>query len=453
MLRSFVRLNSFKSTTALKKPVFDIKDIIARQEEMRSSILRRGTNNLDDLEFLIKSRPVELSLQKERNDLIHQRKELSANSLQLLKAKPSPEKDALLQQLQDLKTRISDKELELNAMALQTHRLAESLPNWIAPDVPMDPVNFEVHLCINGISVEEIEALLPTTEHDHKSIGESFKLMEFAKAAKVSGMSWYYLINDGALLEQALVQYALSKARAAGYKMVVPPSIVKTEIVSACGFKPRDQNGEKQVYRIEGEPLSLTGTAEIPLGALHSLEIMKSPAKYVGVSRSYRAEAGARGKDTTGLYRVHEFTKVELFHFTTAQNSEKELEDLRELQTSIISELGLKAKMLNMPTTDLGAPALKKYDCEAWMPGRGSWGELTSCSNCGDYQARRLGIRRYNAEDKLEYVHTLNGTAMAVPRVIVAIIEQFYDELTNTIAIPAVLQPFMDGKDRIVPCI
>lgn len=453
MLRTFIRFNSFKSTTALKKPVFDIKDIISRQDEMRTSILRRGTNNTDDLDFLIESRPLEVRLQKELNELIHERKKLSANSLQLLKSKPSPEKDSLLQQLLELKTRISQKELELESLASKIHHSADSLPNWIASEVPQDPEHFEVHLCINGSSVEEIEALLPVAKFDHKSIGESFKLMEFAKAAKISGMSWYYLINDGALLEQALVQFALSKARKAGYKMVVPPSIVKTEIVAACGFKPRDQNGEKQVYRIEGEPLSLTGTAEIPLGALHSLEIMKTPAKYVGVSRSYRAEAGARGKDTTGLYRVHEFTKVELFHFTTAKASQSELEELRLFQTSIISDLGLKAKMLNMPTTDLGAPALQKYDCEAWMPGRGAWGELTSCSNCGDYQARRLGIRRYNEDDRLEYVHTLNGTAMAVPRVIVAIIEQCYDELTNSIAIPLVLQPFMDGRDKIVPCL
>lgn len=453
MLRRFVRYNSFKSTTALKKPVFNVKAILAREEEMRNSILRRGTNNIADLEQLINNRSVEISLQNERNRLVHERKTLSASSLQVLKAKPSPEKEAVMVNLQLLKTQISETEEKLNALAAQNHRAAENLPNWLAATVPEDPDVPMVHLIINGTSEQDIEKQLPICANDHKSIGERFKIFEFAKAAKISGMSWYYLINDGALLEQALVQFALSRARMAGYKMVVPPSIVKTEIVSACGFKPRDQNGEKQVYNIEGESLSLTGTAEIPLGALHSLEIIKEPAKYVGVSRSYRAEAGARGKDTAGLYRVHEFTKVELFHFTSPESSEKELEDLREFQTSIISDLGLKAKMLNMPTTDLGAPALKKYDCEAWMPGRGSWGELTSCSNCGEYQARRLGIRHHNENLVLEYVHTLNGTAMAVPRVIVAIVEQLYDEATDSILIPEVLQPYMDGKDRIRPLV
>lgn len=452
MLRHSVRYNSFKSTAALKKPVFDIKNILARQDEMRTSILRRGTDNTADLDQLVNNRPQELALQSERNKLVHERKTLSANSLKILKEKASSKKEAVLQQLQELKTEISNIDTKLVDLSAQNHRAAESLPNWIDSSVPENPNVPEVHLIINGTSENQIEESLPVTKNDHKTIGENLRIMEFAKAAKICGMSWYYLINDGALLEQALVQFALSKARKAGYNMVVPPSIVKTEIVSACGFKPRDQNGEKQVYHIEGENLSLTGTAEIPLGALHSLEIIQEPSKYVGVSRSYRAEAGARGKDTAGLYRVHEFTKVELFHFTKPENSQKELEELRAFQSSIITDLGLKAKMLNMPTSDLGAPALKKYDCEAWMPGRGSWGELTSCSNCGDYQARRLGIRHYNADKALEYVHTLNGTAMAVPRVIVAIIEQFYDERSNSVAIPSVLQPYMDGKERITQC-
>lgn len=451
MLHRFVCHNSFKSSTALRKPIFDIKSILSREDEMRRSILRRGTDNETDLNLLIENRPKEIALQAKRNSLIHERKLLSAKSLKLVQAGNSSEKEALLTKLRDLKKQITETESQLSEIAFASHRAAEALPNWIEPSVPQEPEEAEVHLFINGSSAEEIEALLPISKNDHKHLGTKFQLMEFAKAAQISGMSWYYLLNDGALLEQALVQYALSRARKAGYRMVVPPSIVKKEIVSACGFKPRDQNGEKQVYHIEGEPLALTGTAEIPLGALHSLEIIKEPVKYVGVSRSYRAEAGARGKDTAGLYRVHEFTKVELYHFTASECSTRELEDLRSFQTSLITELGLKAKMLNMPTTDLGAPAMKKYDCEAWMPGRGSWGELSSCSNCGDYQARRLGIRRFNSEKKLEYVHTLNGTAMAVPRVMIGIIEQFFDQESNSITIPPVLRPYMDGKERIMP--
>lgn len=415
---------------------------------MKQSMERRGENDTSRLEFVVENRQKENDLQHERNTLASERKRLGAQMAAHMKLGDSEQKENLQKRLSEYKSRISAVESDLETLSSKIHACVESLPNWLDETVPQDPLNAEVVDIINGTSELQIEDSMPVSSHDHKTIGEKLKIMDFATASRISGSSWYYLIGDGALLEQALVQYALSKARQNGYKMVIPPSIVKTEVVGACGFKPRDQNNEKQVYELEGESLSLTGTAEIPLGALHSSSTIETPQKYVGVSRSYRAEAGARGKDTTGLYRVHEFTKVELFHFTNASQSKHELEQLREFQTTIISELGLRAKMLNMPTSDLGAPAMKKYDCEAWMPGRGSWGELTSCSNCGDYQSRRLGIRHL-VGGALEYVHTLNGTAMAVPRVIVAILEQNYDVQTNRVRVPDVLVPYMDGKRYI----
>lgn len=450
MLRRQCRnVSTFKSTTALKRPVFDIKGIIARSDEMKSSMERRGDKDTSRLQFILENRLKEIDLQNDRNRLVNERKSLGSQMASFAKLGSAEDKAQLQKKLLDYKTNITAVDAELAAVSEKVHNAVESLPNWLDASVPQDPSEPELVQVIGGSSVSEIEESMPTNEYDHKHIGESLGIMDFATASRISGSSWYYLVGDGALLEQALVQYALQKARLNGYKMVVPPSIVKSEVVNACGFKPKDQNNERQVYEIEGESLSLTGTAEIPLGALHSSSTIDLPKKYVGVSRSYRAEAGARGKDTTGLYRVHEFTKVELFHFTNSQSSSEELEDLRQFQTSIIDDLGLRAKMLNMPTTDLGAPATKKYDCEAWMPGRGSWGELTSCSNCGDYQARRLGIRHKNSDGKLEYVHTLNGTAMAVPRVIVAIIEQNYDPETKTVKIPSPLIPFMDGKTHI----
>lgn len=453
MLRSFQisrSLSTFKSTVALKRAVFDIKSIISREEEMRSSISRRGGGDESNLSYVVENRKKENDLQSERNRLVSERKKLGSKMGKLMKESSlSDEAKHLQAQLLEYKKHICLIENELELISKNVHRCVESLPNWLDSTVPMDPLVPEVVDIIAGESESSILEELPQTVHDHKFIGESLKIMDFSTASRISGSSWYYLIGDGALLEQALIQYAMQKARSRGYKMVVPPSIVKSEVVNACGFKPRDQNGEKQVYTIENEPLSLTGTAEIPLGALHSSSTMEQPAKYVGVSRAYRAEAGARGKDTTGLYRVHEFTKVELFHFTTPERSTEELEELRKFQSSLISELGIKAKMLNMPTTDLGAPAMKKYDCEAWMPGRGSWGELTSCSNCGDYQSRRLGIRFKTDSGKLDYVHTLNGTAMAVPRVIVALLEQNYEAESQRVRVPEVLRPFMDGKEFI----
>lgn len=416
---------------------------------MKISMERRGDKDTSRLDFIVENRQKEIDLQNARNALVNERKQLGSQMAGLMKLGNADSIAQLQSKLLDYKTKISTIEADLDSLSERLHNSIESLPNWLDVSVPENPLEGEVVQIINGNSEKDIESALAISEFDHKKIGESLGIINFATASRISGSSWYYLVGDGALLEQALVQYALLKARQKGYKMVVPPSIVKSEVVSACGFKPKDQNNEKQVYEIAGESLSLTGTAEIPLGALHSSSTIEVPMKYVGVSRSYRAEAGARGKDTTGLYRVHEFTKVELFHFTDASRSIEELEELRQFQTSIIEDLGLRAKMLNMPTTDLGAPAMKKYDCEAWMPGRGSWGELTSCSNCGDYQARRLGIRHKNSEGKLEYVHTLNGTAMAVPRVIVAIIEQNYNSSTNSVKIPKALLPYMDGKTHI----
>lgn len=442
MLR-FVRHSSFKSLTALQKPVFDVKGIILRLPEMEESIRRRALGNSAQLQFIIEQRPVEMDLQAQRNKLVSERKQLGFQ----LGLADANQKASIQESLKAMKAEISSLDSKLELLSEQIHTALESLPNWLSPEVPADSDVPELVEVINGASEEAVEQSLPKGSPTHREIGLDLGIMEFDRASKISGSSWYYLLGDGALLEQALVQFALSEARRAGYQMVIPPLIVKSEIVGACGFKPRDQNDEKQVYALAGEDLALTATAEIPMGALHSLSVI-TPRKYVGVSRAYRAEAGARGKDTQGLYRVHEFTKVELYHFSDPESAQQELQDIRALQTSIITKLGLKARMLNMPTTDLGAPALRKYDCEAWMPGRGSWGELTLCLNCGDYQARRLGIRQ-RKEGKLEYLHTLNGTAMAVPRVIVAILEQFYDPATKTVQIPEVLRPYMDSKTEI----
>lgn len=446
LTRRAPRLIFCRCLSSLKRPVLDIKSIIARKDEYRDSINKRKLpqSYVQNLEDIVERRNHEVELAKEIDSLRHERSIMG----EAMKKEKSPQiKESLIELKLQLKY-LEEQHKELSSEILDK---AEGLPNLIDPTVAESEA--EIVQFINCESEKDAVSIKPATTFDHREIAENLSIVDFQSAAKVSGSSWYYLIGDGALLEQALVQYGLKKARQYGYRMVTPPSIVKNEFVHACGFKPNDQNNEKQIYGIEGGNLSLTGTAEIPLGAIHSgtdfENGQKFPIKYVGVSRAYRAEAGARGKDTKGLYRVHEFTKVELFHFTTPEYAKQELEDLRQLQTEIIEELGLMSKMIKMPADDLGAPALMKYDCEAWMPGRGNWGELTSSSNCGDYQARRLGIRYRNSDNKLQFVHTLNGTCMAVPRVIVAIIEQFYDEATNTIKIPPVLQEYMDGKDAI----
>lgn len=442
-MRKLALVTRFKSTLA--RPVLNVKDIIARQHEYRDSIVRRKLpeSTVSDLHSIVERRRQEIELEHKIGAMRHERKLLGEQM-------KSNAGDTVKQALVEIKKSLGVLELEHAQCAADILSKAESLPNLIDSQVGDRQTIVE---CINCSSELDAMASLPPTKHDHLDVAEKLQLVDFKTAARVSGASWYYLVGDGALLEQALVQYSLKKARQHGYRMVIPPSIVKNDVIGACGFRPNDQNGERQIYTLEHGDLGLTGTAEIPLGALHSAtdfdRKQQLPLKYVGVSRAYRAEAGARGRDTKGLYRVHEFTKVELFHFTQPDSSGSELEQLRKFQTEIIAELGLKARMVRMPADDLGAPALMKYDCEAWMPGRRDWGELTSSSNCGDYQARRLGIRYRGHDNKLSYVHTLNGTCMAVPRVIVAIIEQNYDEATKSIVVPKVLREYMDGKERI----
>lgn len=444
--------SSFKNSTVLRKPNFDLKNIINNSEKYKDAIIRRKTPELiQNLEHVVANRPIEIELTNRINTKKHERSKLSEVMKELKNKAPIEIKKELARAKSELKTL----EAERDDLSQKIHKYAESLPNLLDKTVPKDTLQGDIVKFINCASEQDAVNSMPESKFDHKTIGEKLNIMNFNTAARISGSSWYYLIGDGALLEQALIHYGLSKARVNGYTMIIPPSIVKNEIINACGFKPNDQNGEQQVYQLTNDDLSLIGTAEIPLGAYHSSTTFPSthnyPIRYVGISRSYRAEAGARGSDTKGLYRVHEFTKVELFHFTTPDKAAQELEDLKNLQISIIEDLGLSAKMINMPSSDLGAPALKKFDCEAWMPGRKGWGELTSCSNCGDYQSRRLGIRYEDGKDenKLKYIHTLNGTCVAIPRVIVAIIEQFYDATTESIIIPKVLRPYMDGKERI----
>jgi seryl-tRNA synthetase len=293
-----------------------------------------------------------------------------------------------------------------------------------------------------------------------------------------SGWGFYYLLNEAALLEQALVQFAISTARKRGWKVVSPPSLVYSHVADACGFQPRDQHDEQQIWQVaqplkdEGKPKrSLAATAEIPLAGLYAgKEIAEQdlPVKIVGSSRCYRAEAGARGVDTKGLYRVHEFTKVEMFAWTDepgqlgadmaikdwVAKSTAVFDEMVAIQTEILSSLGLPCRVLEMPSSDLGASAYRKIDIEALFPSRqlrdGGWGEVTSVSICTDYQSRRLDTRILDKSgSKKKFPHTINGTAVAVPRVLAALLELGWRQDEQCVVIPEVLRPFMSGLDRI----
>ncbi|KAG9234178.1 seryl-tRNA synthetase-like protein [Amylocarpus encephaloides] len=377
-------------------------------------------------------------------------------------------REELLKEAKYLKEKISYIEEKESALSVEVESLAASIPNLTSAETPRgdDPI---VVGYINA-HPEPDPASSRRVWRSHVHIGQKLQLLDFASASTTTGWGWYYLLNEAAQLEQALVQYALSAARKRKWGTVSPPSMVYSHIAAACGFQPRDQNGEQQVYSIQQNSkdvgvkpeLSLSGTAEIPLAGMKAnttLDEAELPLKRVGVSRCYRAEAGARGVDTKGLYRVHEFTKVEMFAWTlpSKEASSAVFDEMLQIQTEILTSLGLHCRILEMPSTDLGASATRKRDIEAFFPSRRAkdegWGEVTSVSMCTDYQTRRLAtkVKVKSLGGKPAFLYTVNGTALAVPRVIAAVLENGWNEEKGEVAIPECLWPWMDGVKVIKP--
>jgi seryl-tRNA synthetase len=287
---------------------------------------------------------------------------------------------------------------------------------------------------------------------DHVALCEALDLADFEAGTKVAGQKFYFLKNEGALLEMALVQYAMQTAVKRGYTPVITPDLAREEVLKGIGFQPRGP--ETQIYSVADTDLCLIATAEITLGGMHRDDIFDEadlPRRYVGLSHCFRTEAGAAGRDTRGLYRVHQFTKVEMFVFCTPEQSEAIHLEIKAIEEEIFKGLGLAFHVIDTATGDLGGPAYRKYDLEAWMPGRGEagdYGEVTSTSNCTDYQARRLNVRYKGKGFKgTKFVHTLNGTAVACTRAIVAILENG-QQADGSVVVPEALRPLL-GKDVI----
>ncbi len=284
---------------------------------------------------------------------------------------------------------------------------------------------------------------------------EALDLCDMEAGASVAGQKFYFLKNEAVLLELALVQYAMTTLVKKGWTPIITPDLAKVDVLEGIGFQPRDPDANtRQVYVVQDMDLCLVGTAEITLGGMHRdqvLDVAKLPLRYVGLSHCFRTEAGAAGRDTRGLFRVHQFTKVEMFAYTTPQQSEAMHLEILAIEEEIFQGLGLPYHVLDTCSGDLGGPAYRKYDLEAWMPGRGKggeYGEVTSTSNCTDFQARRLGIRyRGKGFKGNRFVHTLNGTAVACTRALVAILEN-YQQADGSVTVPEVLRPWV-GKDRI----
>ena len=376
------------------------------------------------------------------------------------------QKTQLLEEAQYLKEQISAIKTLEDQLYDEIEDLAAELPNLTSEETPLGKQP-KVLDYIN----EDLDPLYNSPDRTWRNqvhIGTEFDLLDFASAATTSGWGWYYLKNEAALLEQALIQYSLKVAMQHGFTVVTPPSMVYTHIASACGFRPRDQSGEQQVYGIQqverdrkkGKPtLSLAGTAEIPFAGMMANAVIDQddlPIRVVGPSRCYRAEAGSRGVETKGLYRVHEFTKVEMFAWTAQGGEDTAFLSMLDIQKEILQNLGLHCRILEMPSEDLGASAVRKQDIEAFFPSRkerdGGWGEVTSTSICTDYQTRRLNTRVRNpagSQTKTEFPSTVNGTALAVPRVLAALLENGLDEEEVCVRIPEVLWPWMHGMQVI----
>lgn len=423
--------------------MLDYKFIKDNLDAVKENIKNR--NMTADADKVVELYDKRTALVTKQQDLQQQRNE----NAKAMKQKLDDEKrQELIQAGKKIKEDIAEVEKELSQIEIDLDTAARQIPNMIHPDAPIGKLDTE-NLEIKKVGTPRKFDFEPK---DHVQLAEELDLLDFDRGTKVSGPKFYYLKNEAVFLEQALIQYALNILRKHGFEIFITPDIAREEILKGIGFNPR--GNESNVYSIEGEGTCLVATAEITLGGYHSGEILdkaKLPLMYGGLSHCFRREAGAAGQFSKGLYRVHQFDKVEMFVYSTPEQSDRLHHKLREIEEEIFTGLGLPFHVVDTCSGDLGAPAYRKWDLEAWMPGRngGEYGEVTSTSNCTDYQARRLNIKYKDDDGKNKYVHTLNGTAIAVGRAMLAILENYQNE-DGSVTIPPALVPLC-GFDKIEP--
>lgn len=415
--------------------MIDPKLIRDDPDQIRESLSRRGSRL--DLEPLIE---LDEQVRAER---------MSAESLRAAQKEAGrqiatltgPEKEAAIGAVADLAQQVKEATARVEDLAADLEHRLLAVPNLVAPDAAdgfSDADNVELrkvgHAATEGAS--------------HFDLGDSLDIIDTARGAKVSGSRFGYLKGKGALLEFSLVRWAMDNLVEAGFIPMVPPVLVREHALEGTGFFPE---AREQVYEIPKDELFLVGTSEVPMAAYHGDEILEAdelPIRYAGFSTCFRREAGTYGKDTAGIFRVHQFDKVEMFVFIDPVDSAAEHERLLEVEESLVRQLELPYRVVNVAAGDLGASAIKKYDIEAWFPGEQNYREITSCSNTSDYQARRLKIRM-RGEAGNQIVHTLNGTACAVGRTILAILEN-HQQPDGSVVIPGALQKYT-GFDSITP--
>ncbi|UZJ57401.1 hypothetical protein CBS101457_006721 [Exobasidium rhododendri] len=494
----------------LPRPIWSFRKHDLEIAEINSKI-RKGSAKASDFARIEELRPRISAILQKRRVVKSEINKLAASfgaRMQARSKEDTGEDDtAFLDQERQRARKLREEMKEIDAESDRLHDevfdIRLRMPNFTHPKVPQGGEEKAVVIAKGGdstmldgemrkafedmslpIPLEEIPALSaasgPDTDRDHQNIASEQGWISMPVTRLLNGSSWPLLFGPLALLEHALVRYAMEEACKANFSPVVVPDTIRRDILNRTGFSPRDGGGgqifwlkEDGTYSKKGEEssddLALTATAEIPLAGLcagHKYKNEVLPKQYVATSHAFRAEAGARGLESRGLYRVHQFTKVEMFVVCQAEDSEEWLERLRGIQQSIVGGLGVPFRVLDMPTEELGSSAYRKYDIEAWMPGRGSWGEISSASNCTEYQARRLSIsytannvdvsakeaiQSDNLAPGLAWAHTLNGTAVAVPRLIVALLENYGVSSSGKIRLPAVLKKHWmeNAKDQV----
>nr|OGC89832.1 MAG: serine--tRNA ligase [Candidatus Amesbacteria bacterium RBG_19FT_COMBO_48_16] len=345
-----------------------------------------------------------------------------------------------------LKTELKQIESEADKTKSQLEEILSQIPNLPRPEAPLGKNETE------NVEVRKwgVPRKFDFQPKDHLELGKYLNILDFVTGAKVVGSQFYYWYGDGALLELALVRFTFDLLQKEGFLPVITPDLAKARYYLGTGYMPK--GNEAQTYTIEGEDLGLIATAEVTLAGKHADEIIpvqNLPIKYIGYSHCFRQEQGAYGKYSKGLYRVHQFTKAEMFIYCTPEESDKYHLHILDMEEKIYQALGLPYRVLEMCTGDLGGMAARKFDIEAWMPTRGDYGEVTSTSNCTDYQARNLNIRFKRQNGAIDFIHMLNGTAIATSRTPLAILEN-YQNADGSVTIPEVLRPYM-GHDKITP--
>lgn len=423
--------------------MIDYRELKTRRDEIAKNIADRNMKvDVDEA----------IALQDKRAELMKAAEELrAARNVNAQKMKGKMDNDArqaLIAEGREIKDRIAEVEAELEVVDKDFNAIVRQIPNYAHPKAPVGKEDKD-NTAIKYVGKPPVFGFKPL---DHVQLGEKLDLIDFEKGTKVSGPKFYYLKNEAVLLQMALENYAMNIVTKHGFTPFITPDVAKEEILEGIGFNPR--GAESNIYTVEGTGTALVGTAEITLGGYYSGETLEKsalPIKMTGLSHCFRREAGAAGQFSKGLYRVHQFSKLEMFIICLPEESDAFHDELLSIEEEIFSGLGLAYRVVDTCTGDLGAPAYRKFDIEAWMPGRGEageYGEVTSTSNCTDYQSRNLNVRYKDDDGKSKFVHMLNGTAVALSRAVVAVLENYQRE-DGSIAIPEALVPYMGGRTEI----